>query len=134
MEFYVNMPMQIVDLEKTFILDKEKNIEHTYKQAKINSISIYSVMTENETPSPILENIPAELRVWLESLCFIVSVFTFFLFIQFITQADSRTGLWLSSALQVLFEELSFSWTQGGWQRMADLGLSVQACFAREVL
>eukprot|EP01087_Luapelamoeba_hula_P003962 TRINITY_DN1392_c0_g1_i2.p1 TRINITY_DN1392_c0_g1~~TRINITY_DN1392_c0_g1_i2.p1 ORF type:complete len:1088 (-),score=180.02 TRINITY_DN1392_c0_g1_i2:76-3297(-) len=109
----VNDKWEIVDLAQTFIVDKEKNVEKLHKQATIQSITVHSRMTTADTPSPVIENIPCELRI--------------------ITTSDAKTGLWLESSLEIIFEELNFSWTQGAWQRMVDLGMSLNACFGREI-
>jgi len=109
----VNNKWEVVDLAATQEVDTAKGVTLLYKLMKIHSISMYSLMTPTETPVPIIEDLPAEIRS--------------------ITQFDLKTNLWKSSSIEIIFEELNLSLTQGKWQRLANLGLSMRACFAREV-
>ncbi|KAL6050604.1 Chorein N-terminal domain-containing protein [Balamuthia mandrillaris] len=108
-----NDKWEVVDLAQTIITDKEKGIIRTYKQATVHSISIESQMVAGEDPVPIIDNMPVEIR--------------------FVNETEAKSGAWIGSSVHCIFEELSFSWTQGMWQRMVDLVISFKACLTREV-
>ncbi|ELR22530.1 uncharacterized protein ACA1_142210 [Acanthamoeba castellanii str. Neff] len=103
----------VSDLTQTQIFDKEQNVGLLYKLMKIASITISSTMGSADTPVPIIEGLPIEIRI--------------------LTQFDGKTNLWKSSSLEAVFEELNFSLTQGKWQRLAELSLALRDCFAREI-
>lgn len=109
----VNNKWELVPLAETQQVDTTRGVTLLYKLMTIHSISVYSTMTATETPVAILENLPAEIRS--------------------ITHFDLKTNLWKSSSIEIIFEELNLSLTQGKWQRLANLGISLRSCFSREV-
>jgi len=108
-----NKDYKVVDLTQAVVVDEKTGLENLYKFATVDSISVSSKMTANEAPVSILDNLPCKIK--------------------FLTEINTTSNIWVSSSLNVVFEELNFIWDQTQWQRIADLSVSFQSCLQREV-